>query len=191
MNSSKILRIGLMGSSCSGKTTSVELLAEELGLKLYPEFESRILSDWISQGRIKDKLHMSPDSTKEFHEEALTLRERKSEESIRYISDRTAAELLAYNRLYVQPHFLVDYAREFTSRCREVMEKYTNLFLFPRGVLPLEDNGVRTADSEYQFKVHTLLVDVLRDLGIRYTILSKDRLDKRERVEEIKKWLEI
>lgn len=191
MNSSKILRIGLMGSSCSGKTTSAKILATELGLDLQPEFESEMLLDWIRRGKIKDKSRMSSELIRAFHEEALNLREQMSSSSERYVSDRTAAELLVYNRLYTQPHFHRDYGEDFNSRCKSVMAKYTHLFLFPQGVLPLEDNGVRTIDSEYRLRVHTLLLEVLKDLGISYSSLSNQRLDKRERVEEIKRWLEI
>jgi hypothetical protein len=150
-----------------------------------------MLAEWIKQGKVTDKTRMPPNVTKEFHESALRLRETKSSNSRGYVSDRTAADLLVYNRIYVQPHFPESYGAEFTARCKAIMERYTHLFLFPRGVLPLEANGIRTVDSDYQLRVHTKLLEVLGDLRISYVSLSKERLSKQDRVEEIKSWLEI
>ena len=44
MKYTEYIRIGLMGSSCSGKTTTARLLSRELNLELEEEIESELLS---------------------------------------------------------------------------------------------------------------------------------------------------
>ena len=183
------IRIGLMGSSCSGKTTTARILAVNIGLELQREIESDILSEWIKAGKIEDKSDLVPELSREFQEQALRIRERNSKRVVRGISDRTATDLLVYNRLYVQPFFPEDYALDFTSRCHEVMRTYSHLFLFPAGILPLENNGFRTVNRDYQSIIHELLVGVLEDLKLSYFSLSSDRLSIEERVDEVKQCL--
>lgn len=185
------IRIGLMGSSCSGKTTTAKILANDLGLVLQREIESDLLSKWILLGKIKDKTDLHPALSKEFQEQALRIREKNSEEVMRGISDRTAAELLVYNRIYVQPYFPKEYGVDFTNRCQEVMKSYSHLFLFPRGILALEQNEFRTADVDYQREIHHSLIQVLRELNVQYYSLSSDNLSIDERVEEVKQCLRI
>jgi len=183
------IRIGLMGSSCSGKTTTARVLARDLGLELQEEIESRLLAEWISSGRIRSRDDLHPELSREFQDLALRIRERNAERVVQGVSDRTAADLLVYNRMYVQPHFSEEYAVEFTARCRRVMGTYSHLFLFPLGVLPLEDNGIRTADRRHQEKVHSLLLQVVNEFSLSYVPLSPERLTIDERVEEIKQCL--
>ena len=53
--------IGIMGGSCSGKTTTARILAERLGLNLQDEIESSLLRKWISEGIIKKKEDLIPE----------------------------------------------------------------------------------------------------------------------------------
>ncbi len=185
------IRIGLMGSSCSGKTTTAKILANDLGLELQREIESELLSEWILLGKIKDKTDLHPALSKEFQEQALRIREKNSKDIIRGVSDRTAAELLVYNRIYVQPYFPREYGIDFTNRCQEIMRSYSHLFLFPRDILPLEQNKFRTADRNYQREIHNSLIQGLGELNIQYHPLSSDKLSIDERVEEVKQCLRI
>lgn len=185
------IRIGLMGSSCSGKTTTARIISRDLCLELHDELESRLLSKWISKGVIKDKGDLSPNLSKKFQEEALRIRECRSKKVKRGISDRTAADLLVYNRIYVQPYFSSEYAAHFTSRCKSIMDTYTHLFLFPYNILPIKDNKFRTIDLNYQERIHKTLITVLNDLGLNYIPLSSEKLTIEDRVQEVIKWIKI
>lgn len=189
MKETNYFRIGFMGSSCSGKTTTAIIIANDLKLELEEEIESKLLANWIASGKIKDKRGLYPDLSREFQEQALSIREYNSEQIVRGVSDRTAADLLVYNRIYVQPYFSGDYAAKFTKRCETVMKTYSHLFMFPVGVLPLEDNGSRTMNIDYQKKIHNLLLQVLNELMLPYIFLSQEKLTVNERVEEVKKCL--
>jgi len=191
MKNTSYIRIGLMGSSCSGKTTTARIMAKKLNLELQEEIESMLLAEWISFGKIANKTDLYPELLKELQEQALNTREQNSILIRRGISDRTTAELLVYNRLRVQRYFSADYAEDFTQRCEIVMRTYTHLFLFPRGVLLLEDNGVRTMDLDYQKKVHNSLLDVLNEFDLSYIPLSYERLTRDQRVQEVTEWLKI
>ena len=191
MNHHTYIRIGLMGSSCSGKTTTAEILSKELNLKLEKEFESELLSEWISKGIIKSKNDLIPELSRKFQEKALSTREYNSEDVKRGISDRTAADLLVYNRIYVQPYFSPDCAIEFTNRCKVIMDTYTHLFLFPAGVLTLEDNGARTINVDYQKRIHESLINILNEFKLTYTALSPRKLTIEERVQEVRQCLKI
>src|SRR3989344_6123962 len=68
--------IGIMGGSCSGKTTTARILAERLGLNLQDEIESSLLRKWISEGIIKKKEDLIPELSRKFQSEALSIRER-------------------------------------------------------------------------------------------------------------------
>lgn len=184
-------RIGFMGSSCSGKTTTAKIIASDFGLELHEEVESKLLEEWISFGKIRDKNDLSPVLSREFQNKALEIREQNSKSVTGYISDRTAADLLVYNRIYVQPYYPKDYATKFTLRCQAIMRTYTHLFLFPLGILPLENNGFRTINKDYQRKIHLSLLQILDELVLRYVSLSSQRLTIDERVEEVKKCLRI
>ena len=184
-------RIGLMGSSCSGKTTTAGLLAFDFGLELQEEYESGLLTQWIAEGRIPSKEGFTPPLSLAFQEASLQTREQNAQRVIRGISDRTAVDLLAYHILHVQPHVSSRITATFTERCRSVMETYTHLFLFPQGVLPIETNGLRTVDSEYQRAVHQAITRSLGTLGLEYTPLTSEPLSIEDRVGEIKECLKI
>ena len=184
------LRIGLIGSSCSGKTTTATLLSQRLNIELHEEVESALLKRWIANGKIRSKGDFVPDLSAEFHEEALKIRERNVRNILSFVTDRTAAELFVYYLLYVSPHVPKAESEKFRERCLNVMSVYTHLFLFPLGSLPLKNNAVRTVNREYQSGVHQLIVRVLEEFQLDYINLSSQKLSRGKRLEEILKWLE-
>jgi nicotinamide riboside kinase len=189
-NKEKIV-IGFMGSSCSGKTTTARLLSKELGFILQEEVESLLLLEWISKDLIKGKNDLYPSLSKKFQDEALSIRENGLLNYSKLLTDRTPADLLVYNRIYVQPYFDESYKEGFTNKVIKSMRGYTNLFLFPCGILDLEDNKLRTVDLQYQRRIHDELIKILDEFGIEHIVLSSDKMSISQRVEEVKNWLKI
>ena len=124
----KGLKIGLIGSASSGKSTTATMLHKALGIELHKELESRLIQKLINNGIIKNRYSFKPHQSKKFQNHALSIRERLSQRDS-FISDRTAGELWVYYQIYCAPYCTQDEVLEFRKSCLKVMKRYTHLFL--------------------------------------------------------------
>ena len=182
------LRIGLMGSASTGKTTISKSLSQDLNIELHGEFESTMLKRLIKRGIIENSTAFTPDQLREFQQRAIGVREKFSERK-NYISDRTAGELWVYHKKYRTECSSQEELELFRDRCLKVMSKYTHLFLFPFGQIPLENNGWRNIDSFYQREIHTEIEKMLLDFQVPYIQLKEEKFSVDERLQEILKWI--
>ena len=182
------LRIGLMGSASTGKTTISRSLSNQLDLELHKELETNILKNLIQKGIIKNKLALSPDQSRQFQQRAIQLREKISKRN-NYVTDRTAGELWVYHKKYCTSYSTQGELEIFKDRCLKVMQGYTHLFLFPYGQIPIEDNQWRNTDPRYQREIHTGIEEMLKDFEVPYVQLEEKPFTKEERLQEVLKWI--
>jgi len=183
------LRIALMGTAGVGKSTTARMLHEHTGIELHSELESRLIKNLIRKGIIKDKYSFSPEQSKQFQNKSLSIRERLASRNS-FISDRTAGELWVYHQIYCGPHSTQEELDKFKERCYHVMKRYTHLFLFPFGIIPLVDNNYRNTNAEYQHRVRGLIEKMLSEFKLRYIRLEEKAKTKEERFQEVLSWIQ-
>lgn len=188
--SMKQLKIGFMGSSCSGKTTTARALAKHLGIYLQSEIESELLLDLCNSMDI-NKSQLNYKNIQNIQDKSLLIRRSILTSFNRIVTDRTPLELLVYNENLVQPYKPRDYCIDFENQSINLMKEYTYLFLFPKGILEFEDNGIRRTDRKYQSTIHSQIIDKLHIYNIKYINLTPKRLFPNERVKEIMDYMMI
>jgi len=165
-------KIAFVGSASTGKTTLANLLSKELSITLIPELESILLSAWINKGKLKSKFDFTLEQSKDFFEKSLRRREEITLQKNSYISDRSTADLYVYFSFYVEPKVDKIYSSNFKKRCEKVMQNYTDIILFPFGLIELKDNKSRTIDMQYQLNVDKKLRQTLDEFNLSFLELS-------------------
>jgi GTPase SAR1 family protein len=155
------MKIGLCGTMSVGKTTLVNALKEVSEFKDYKFATER--SKYLRDLGIP----LNTDST--LKGQTVFLAERCAElmyENI--ITDRTIIDVLAFTRNaesidYIHKGIFEDYAQNFIS-------EYDYIFyISPEGV-DIEDNGVRTTDTEYRDTID----DSIKTFIVRYSYQIKN-----------------
>ena len=162
-------RIGLIGSAGLGKGSLSEKIASKLDivflrskditrpvLKEYgydfdrnSECVERFLSEKDLEYAIVDK----------------KINQEKWMSANGFVTDRTTLECFAYALLSVEK-YTPDEMAMLERICRENMGNYTHLFYFPYKNGWLEDNGVRTVNTFFQWKIDMLVRGLISDWGI-------------------------
>ena len=138
------MKIGFTGTMSVGKTTLVKALQE------LPEFSEYKCTTVRSTYARDLGIPLNTDST--IKGQTVFLAERASElMHPRIITDRTVIDVMAFTNLAESiPYYIGDKFCEFASH---LIREYDYIFyVSPEGV-ELEDNGVRTTDTEYRDKV--------------------------------------
>ena len=82
-----------------------------------------------------------------------------------FVTDRTTLECFAYSLLSVEK-YSPDEISMLERICRENMANYTHLFYFPYRNGWLEDNGIRTVNTYFQWKIDMIIRGLLEDWGV-------------------------
>lgn len=171
-------RIGLIGSAGLGKSSVAAEVGKSLGVAFLkskditrPLLEARgydsarcecvekFLSEKEMEYEIVDK--------KINHEQLMTGG---------FITDRTTLECFAYALLSVEKYSSDEIAM-LERICKDNMRKYTHLFYFPYGDGWLEDNGIRTVNTYFQWKIDMLIRGLVKDWGIE--VIEVNEADKK------------
>jgi len=177
----KHLRIGFIGNGGIGKTTTAEALAERLKLPLIPEGVRRYMKE-------KGIEHLRKFSPLETWEMQKTLLERKTkmEHSLSsFIADRTTLDNAAYALFWLCRSEIPEAdLKSYVARCVAHMKRYTHIFFFPHGSIPLVDDGVRSGNNIYQYVISMIMYGMLCTACRReFHVLKETGLS--ERVQEI------
>jgi len=171
------MKIGFTGTMSVGKTTLVNALKE------LPEFEDYTFRTERSKYLRDLGIPLNTDST--IKGQIIFLAERSSELlQPRIITDRTVVDVVAFTKLAESiPHFIADQFEELASH---MIKEYDYIFyISPKGV-SIEDNGVRTTDSEYRKKIDKEIYRILNQRYPQYVELSGTT---EERIQKIKQTL--
>jgi len=141
------MRIAIIGSAGTGKTTLSHMLAEKIGVPLVPEFAREILAEWGFK-RLRD---LDAPQMANFQREIL---QRKLYLEARYdsfVSDRSTADSAVYWLLRLVGRVASDETSYHMEKCRIALDRYDALVLLPWKGNAIERDGIRDTDPWQQF----------------------------------------
>lgn len=106
----------------------------------------------------------TPESTKDYqtkvlnaafrHLYLLKILDKQGDQTI-HLVDRTVADIYAYTRLWCEKNNIdKQWLAEFKSKCIEMLPTYDKIFLFPHGIFPFVDDGVRAKEDTQERIAH-------------------------------------
>lgn len=158
------MRIAIVGTHSTGKTTLLRMLAERLEIPTLSEVAREKIAE-------SSKLphHMTPEERGAFQMGILVEQIRRENSTESFLSDRSAFDAVAYS--FDTPSY-----GELFSKAHEhgKSRPYSKVFLLPVE-FPMEGDGIRSEDEDYRKKIEDELVRVLRDSGTPFERVSGDR----------------
>lgn len=141
------MKMGIMGASCSGKSTLIKALYEK-----YPHycFIEEIASNYTPEQR----------AVFSFQRDVLKQQIAAEIDMLPLISDRTVLDNLAYCMWYYREHNYQEpeIYYECIKRIDEHLRKYPyDAIFFVDEYFPLEDNGIRLVDYDQQQETYFML----------------------------------
>lgn len=176
------MRIAITGAQSTGKSTLLRFLKQDDDLKGF-EFIDELTRKIAAKGiNINEEgSNMSQIFTVTIHAENIV--------KDHFISDRCALDGLVYTKwLFDQgkvDKWILDYA---VGVAKEVIPRYDYIFYLPAEI-PIEDDGVRSADIKFRDEIVSLFESYTKELGVKLIELSgsvKDRAKLFKRVLEPK-----
>lgn len=176
------MRIAITGAQSTGKSTLLRFLKQDDDLKGF-EFIDELTRKIAAKGiNINEEgSNMSQIFTITIHAENIV--------KDHFISDRCALDGLVYTKwLFDQgkvDKWILDYA---IGVAKEVIPRYDYIFYLPAEI-PIEDDGVRSADIKFRDDIVALFESYTKELGVKLIELSgsvKDRAKLFKRVLEPK-----
>ncbi len=176
------MRIAITGAQSTGKSTLLRYLKQDDDLKGF-EFIDELTRKIAAKGiNINEEgSNMSQIFTVTIHAENIV--------KDHFISDRCALDGLVYTKwLFDQgkvDKWILDYA---IGVAKEVIPRYDYIFYLPAEI-PIEDDGVRSADVKFRDDIVALFEKYTKELGVKLIELSgsvKDRAKLFKRVLEPK-----
>ncbi len=159
------LRVAMSGSAGVGKTTLAKQLAQDLNLPYIPEG---------IRARVRKGLKIADLSYPELQNLILELWEEQISEEKKalniaggFVSDRSSMDYAAF---WLHYGFTGPQTASFLAACIAHVPLYDRIVLLPWGVIPLEQDGVRSANEYVQLRYQALLE------GLLYQNLSENRL---------------
>jgi nicotinamide riboside kinase len=165
------MKIAIIGAQGVGKTT----LAQQIN-KDYPELE--ILPE---AARLAQKEGYKLDHTATVETELWLINKQVELENRidNWVADRSGIDLLAYIQyLFSKEHDLIEFA---TKTLVPRFSNYDLVIYLPSGEFPIEDDGLRTTDIEFQKDIDSKIRDILEKNKIKFIKIvgsPKERLDK-------------
>jgi ATPase subunit of ABC transporter with duplicated ATPase domains len=180
MNPFDGMKIGIVGTAGTGKSSLARALSQSLGLQL---LEAKVITQDILDRDGYD--HTSGIQVERFlahtgRQNEILRRTMEMEDSATdgFVSDRTVVDLAAYvvAELYNAD---IDGLKHIFSTCRRRVENYTHMFFCPWKDKPFENNDKRTLNPWYQFKIHALEIGILDSWDREFCVVGVEGTDER------------
>lgn len=179
------MRIGIVGSGGTGKSGLANSISNKFNISF---LQSKMITrdilnkydyKWDSGIYVERFLAL-----KSCQIEIFSRTVEKEKENLNFVSDRTSIDLAAYSILELNNS--IDVVDNIVNMCKEHAKKYTHLIFCPWGIVPIEDNSLRTLNPWYQFTIHSIMLGLLQEWKLDY-FLVKSTGDNR--LEEIMEYL--
>jgi predicted ATPase len=172
------IKIAIIGSAGTGKSTLAEAVAVKLGV---PNLKSREITEDILMRDGYDygsgiQIERFLANAGRQHEILKRTLEQQSVDS--FVTDRTVIDLAAYAVCELNqsdPMAL----RKILDVCKKEASTYTHLFLCPWKDIPIAATKKRTLNTWYQYLIYIVEKGILDDWGCKYQVLNEDDLDER------------
>lgn len=168
------LRIALAGSAGTGKTFLGRRLAEHLGLPFIEEGMRRRIEEGL---RLEE---LAPAEQQKLIEEMWLEQEAREADADGFVADRSSLDFAAF-WLHYDLHYDAQATEEWFARMCERSAAYDRILLMPWGVLPLEQDGVRSTNRWIQFRFQSILEGVLNRFAVRGQVLRVPGITDAER----------
>ena len=170
------IKVGLVGSAGLGKSGVATKLSEQLGIPLIlsKEITRPILLAHgfdYSKGTCVERFLSKKEIEFEIVNERV-LRESMKPEG--FVTDRTTLECFAYALLSVEK-YTDDEISTLEAFCRGNMSCYTNIYYFPYNKGWFAENGIRTTNIHFQWKIDCIIRGLLNDWNIEYMTIDTER----------------
>ena len=104
-----------------------------------------------------------------------------------YIVYKCYVDLLAYAlHFFKERQDLINTLKDISSRAAN---KYDLVIYLPTGEFPIEDDGVRSTDTDFQERVDKLVLKILVEFGINYVKITGNKEERLRRAIELIKVL--
>lgn len=161
------MRIAIVGAHGVGKTTLSQRLAQELNLPIIPD----VVIEAFQKGFAISE-NTPPEVQFWLFSRQLEL-ERLNE---KFIADKCLMDYTVYADIIFSDERVKSLLAEMIKR----NISYTHIFYLPIE-FPLEDNGIRSLDPEFQRRVNERYLKILKDWRVSYETLNgglEDRIKK-------------
>ena len=181
-------KLSITGTHGSGKTTLIELIKRQADLNHYYFVEDGAKSCPINFTDI-EFLRRNPSAEHLITEWMVSNIKRLEIEASRHsdflLCDRSLVDEMVYPLAILRPSPEVDYYKSMVLRWQKIFP-YDHIFLAEGSPKWLNDDGKKSIDPEFQIRVQLLYPEVLKELGIPYSILPFS-VDNQEVLEDRKK----
>lgn len=162
MNYRKGIKISLVGTACTGKTTLLNALAS-----VYPEF--KIQNESVRYIKKKYGIDFKSGDTG-LQMAILDLQTRFSSNEYDYLLDRGPVDSYSYTKYYRNLNNSDMPANVYQFLCDESKKNATeniDLFIFLRpGEFPVVEDGTRITDEKYLLDVDRLMEETIKEWGL-------------------------
>ena len=178
------LKIGLVGASCTGKTTLAEEISNKFNLEIIGETARELFNEFnISSPR---ELTTLSDELK-FQNRILDAKIESESNLPNFVADRTFVDAAAYWLFHLSKKTSDEQSFSYLRKCKDLMSNYHMVIFLSYDRLGgcLVDDGVRTGKIYYNYAMHLLMKGILADWNIPYFLLSgKDNATAIEYIEK-------
>ncbi len=171
-------RIALCGSAGTGKTTLGRRLADELDLPFLEEGMRRRIEDGLDVHALSHEEHRG--ILQDLWAEQLDGEARAMEAHGGFVSDRSPLDFAAFALLFHS--YNEAFCEEFVPPIANRVDEYDAIVVLPWGVLPLEQDGIRSTNRWYQKQFQATVEGLLRtgaDPGRAWFLPGLTELERR------------
>jgi len=172
------MRIALSGVQCTGKTTLMNQIMNHAS-DLFKDYE--LIPEVVRsiKARMGEHFEFNKSSSYESQDLILSEHHRNVLQFKKLVTDRCAVDAFAYaTKNYLDGLFSFSQWSSFREIFLNTVSEYDIIFYLPIGMIPLEDDGVRSIDQNYQAEMDTIFQWVFETYSVNHIILN-DPLDQR------------
>ena len=177
------MRIALIGSGGTGKTTLLHELNKHLKLPVISEG----IRPWLKDHGFDDFKEMSLDDVREMQQDVMFDKMREEQSLTSFFSDRTTIDNTCYAMYWLgqKKEYSKWYQGYFNNAVKHFNCTYDIVIILPWGVIELENDGIRSSNKWYQFILQQMMENmVITHKGVNTTVIKVKSIPLDERVKE-------